>query len=96
MQYRPVLVSQRTAQLRSNRRLVLVFDIDHTLLHATRDPMAVFYRQHPVLRTDTHSFRVEGDSRIYTVKLRPGGLAAAVAWCGGGTCICGQWLRFQK
>jgi TFIIF-interacting CTD phosphatase-like protein len=60
------------SRLRSGRKLSLVLDLDHTLIHTTSDPeVARLATTHPSLRCrdDVHVFH---DSRaVFTVKLRP-------------------------
>ncbi|RYG39897.1 hypothetical protein EON68_04900, partial [archaeon] len=60
------------AALRSTRRLSLVLDIDHTLVHAIKDPRidALFDHADEKYRRDLHAFN-DGAGRLY-VKLRPG------------------------
>ncbi len=60
-------------RLRNGRKLTLVLDLDHTLIHAVNDPaIACLASSHPALRdrADVHMF---SDGPVtFTVKLRPG------------------------
>ncbi len=58
--------ADKSARLARERRLSLVLDIDHTLLHATDDPMASKYPG-----TDMDSFFLCNNRRVHYIKLRP-------------------------
>jgi len=54
-----------------HRKLALVLDIDHTLLHATHDPRVERYFSSPVLRKDLYQLPPLGPGPPNCVKLRP-------------------------
>ena len=59
-----------SAKLRAARKLQLVLDLDHTLIHATTDPRMAAVACHVELGRDVHVFS-DAVSTFY-VKLRPG------------------------
>lgn len=65
-----------TGGLRTARKLVLVLDIDHTLLHATKHKAAQIAFSHRELARDTYKIHFRNplsNSKVpYYVKLRPG------------------------
>ncbi len=58
--------ADKSARLIREKRLSLVLDIDHTLLHATDDRTASEYPG-----TDTRSFFLRKCGRMHYIKLRP-------------------------
>eukprot|EP00736_Rhodelphis_marinus_P000453 Rmarinus@m.27445 len=64
-------------QLLAERKLSLVLDIDHTLLHATSDQRAgslheLVHREHREWLSEIGAFRLPGQPGPHYVKLRPG------------------------
>ncbi|ETO14334.1 hypothetical protein RFI_23036 [Reticulomyxa filosa] len=58
--------------LRGNRKLVLFLDVDHTLLHSTRDPKARNYQSHAVFGGDIHPIDFPNPyNATYFIKFRP-------------------------
>ncbi|CAM9349384.1 unnamed protein product [Chrysoparadoxa australica] len=60
----------KTVRLLSSRKLSLVLDLDHTLLHATADPRAAGALQAQV--QEVHVLTIAGIPGYHYVKLRPG------------------------
>lgn len=59
--------------LRKTKKLVLVLDIDHTLLHATKNPLAELAYANSEIAFDTFKIHFENSvKQPYYVKLRPG------------------------
>eukprot|EP01084_Bolivina_argentea_P111478 198870_1 len=63
---------ENTSTLLSSNKLALVLDIDHTFLHATRDPQAKLVYKHHAFQQSTHSFILPGHRSPYYIKIRPG------------------------
>ncbi len=61
------------SRLRQEGKLVLVLDIDHTILHATRDPRALSMKPFPALWKGVHEIKTSPRSAsVDYIKLRPG------------------------
>lgn len=58
--------SDKLARLRGEKKLLLVLDLDNTLLHATPDPAAASR-----LSADVHHFSLDGVPGLQHVKIRP-------------------------
>ncbi len=58
--------ADKSSRLTRERRLSLVLDIDHTLIHATDDPTASGYPG-----ADTRSFFLHNCQRMHYIKFRP-------------------------
>ncbi|ETO27675.1 hypothetical protein RFI_09458 [Reticulomyxa filosa] len=63
---------ENSEHLLKQRKLALVLDIDHTFLHATRDPQALQVAEDVSFCQDVHSFVLPGHKTPYFIKLRPG------------------------
>jgi len=60
-------------RLLSMKKLMLFLDVDHTLLHATRNERAKEFLAHPILKQSIHEINFENMRGVpYFVKLRPG------------------------
>jgi len=60
-------------RLLSMKKLMLFLDVDHTLLHATRNERAKEFLTHPILKQSIHEIMFENMRGVpYFVKLRPG------------------------
>ena len=64
--------NENTQHLLQRNKLALVLDIDHTFLHATRDPQAKLVASHHKFKDSTHSFILPGHRYPYYIKIRPG------------------------
>jgi hypothetical protein len=59
-------------RLRAGRKLSLVLDLDHTLIHTSSDPaVAALASSHPALRGRDDIFVLHDARAVFTVKLRP-------------------------
>jgi len=67
-----VIVSKAVKSLHDNNKLLLVLDIDHTLVHCTKDDRAAVVLSDPTMRSETFKmyFEETGD-KPYFLKLRP-------------------------
>eukprot|EP00456_Euglypha_rotunda_P079910 TRINITY_DN77079_c0_g2_i2.p1 TRINITY_DN77079_c0_g2~~TRINITY_DN77079_c0_g2_i2.p1 ORF type:complete len:248 (-),score=39.01 TRINITY_DN77079_c0_g2_i2:11-754(-) len=63
---------EHTKQLKERKKLALVLDLDHTLVHATQDQRIGALLAHPHLGSELHTFIDPVIRRTHYVKLRPG------------------------
>lgn len=63
--------STNTEELLSKNKLLLILDIDHTFLHATRNPQAFQVKQHPDFASSVHAFKMPDSASPYHIKIRP-------------------------
>lgn len=63
-------------QLITEKKLLLVLDLDQTIIHATVEPTVGEWMSNPAnpnypLLGDVHWFRLPGSNTVYYIKLRP-------------------------
>jgi hypothetical protein len=67
------VAEQATKRLRESRKLSLVLDLDHTLLHATGDVRHAAVLTDPsTAADDIQLVRLNGGASLHWIKLRPG------------------------
>jgi len=66
------LIAKARAALHESKKLLLVLDIDHTLVHCTKDERAEIIFKDPVMRKEVHKmYFQETEDKPYYLKLRP-------------------------